>query len=246
MRYEDRLTISTPEGLDLELTLAGLGSRIIAFIIDTALKYSVIALGALVFILPTVLTDVGFALGLALFFVVVGFVLLGGYDVLFEVLNAGRTPGKQWTGLRVVRDDGRPVTVGPSAVRNVLRLVDGELTLNLGYVLGVVLSKRNQRIGDMAAGTLVVRERKAVDVRPDLVPVGDHEVEVWDVATVTDEELSAVRRFLDRRATLGAASRQRLAWEFVRRLRPKVGGAPETMDPESFLEAIVQAKSSRA
>lgn len=244
MRYEDRHTISTPEGLELELTLAGLGSRMISFIIDTALQYAIIALAALVFILPTALAEAGLLLGISLFLIVVAFVLLGGYDISFEVLNGGRTPGKLWTGLRVVRDDGGPITLGPSAVRNLLRLVDGMLTLNLGYVLAVVFSSRNQRIGDMAAGTLVVRERRGREEAP-AVRSRDHDVEAWDVATVSEDELSAVRRFLERRTTLAASARQRIAWELVRRLRPKVGGAPDAMDPESFLEALVQAKSSR-
>src|SRR3982751_3978263 len=110
--YQDRLRIATPEGISVDLVLAGLGSRFTAASIDLVLK-SLLILGG--FILGLI---VGGDLGLALASIL-SFVFYFGYDVGFEVLAGGRTPGKRWTGLRVLRDDGRPVDLLSSAIRNI-------------------------------------------------------------------------------------------------------------------------------
>jgi hypothetical protein len=176
--------------------------------------------------------------------------------VLFETLASGRTPGKRWTGLRVVRLDGGPVTFTTSAVRNLLRLVDGLL----GYAVGVVailVSVRNQRLGDLAAGTLVVVERRAPERgrergaafagAPSPAPRGPTpgELLTWDISSVTADDLVTVRRFLERRPELTAEARARLARDFAHRLRPKVAGAPDDLHPETFLEHLAAAKAAR-
>src|SRR3990170_3287966 len=116
MRYEDAITISTPEGVELELPLAGLGSRFVAALIDIIIKTGLIlALG--------IALGVAGAYGDALFSVL-AFLVFFAYDILFETLASGRTPGKRWTGLRVVRLEGQPIGFVASAIRNTLRLVD--------------------------------------------------------------------------------------------------------------------------
>src|SRR3954468_10752422 len=148
--YQDRLRIATPEGVTVDLVLAGLGSRFTASLIDLTFK-GLLVLGAL--LLAAAAGDLGVAVTSIL-----TFAIYFGYDVAFEVLANGRTPGKRWTGLRVLRDDGRPVAPLPSATRNVVPLVDG---LPLGYVpamVSILVTRRNQRLGDLAASTIVVRE----------------------------------------------------------------------------------------
>jgi uncharacterized RDD family membrane protein YckC len=98
--------------------------------------------------------------------VLLGFLLFVGYDVAFEVLASGRTPGKRLTGLRVVLENGGPVTFPASAVRNVLRLIDLLPGTYLVGIASILVSSRNQRLGDHAAGTLVVRDRKALPAEP--------------------------------------------------------------------------------
>ena len=252
MEYEDRITIATPEGVDLELTLAGLGSRFVARMIDTLLQGVVIAALALLLRETPALTGTleGGAIGAAVFFVL-AFLVLFGYDILFEVLASGRTPGKRWNGLRVVQVGGHPVTFVPSAVRNILRLAD---ILPGGYVVGcvsILASSRNQRLGDIAAGTLVIRDRLGSApkqpswTRPVAVPPVPEELAPWDVSSVTVDELSAVRRFLERRHDLEAGARHELAWKLAERLRPKVAGAPRDLAAESFLEQLAAAKATR-
>src|SRR5918992_3138493 len=148
MELEDRLTITTPEGVELDLQLAGLGSRFMAQLLDLLIKAMSILLIALTLSIAGL---TGVAIMLPAFFLVVY-----AYDVVFETFANGRTPGKRASRLRVVRVGGEPVDFMTSAIRNVLRLIDGA---PLGYIPGVIsilMTKRNQRLGDLAAGTIVL------------------------------------------------------------------------------------------
>lgn len=252
MPYEDRISIATPEGVDLQLTLAGLGSRAVARIVDQLIQTGVLIAVAL---LAALAGGDGSVVG-ALFLVVL-FLVQFGYDVLFETLASGRTPGKRWSGLRVVRSDGGPVGFVPSAVRNLVRLVDFLPGVYAVGMAAVLASRRNQRLGDMAAATLVVRERHggrrpahaptttATTASGTWTPTAEAGAVAWDVSAVTADELATVRRFLDRRSGLTADARARLAGELAARLRPKVVGPPPDQAPEAFLEALAAAKTAR-
>jgi uncharacterized RDD family membrane protein YckC len=254
--YQDRLVIATPEGIELALDLAGLGSRFSSGLIDLAIK-TVITAALLVAAIP---------LGGVVAVIVEAAVPLGvyiGYDVLFESLGSGRTPGKRASGLRVLRADGGPEDVVASLVRNVLRLVDG---LPLFYVPGTVsilVTRRNQRLGDLAAGTIVVRERQggrradepgadqALEQRPApdvLVAVGaggrpiPEAPVAQDLGGLSDEDVAAIRAFLARRESLDAPARDDIARRLAQALRPKVAGAFDHLSPERFLEALDDAR----
>src|SRR5215211_3435159 len=155
MEYEDRLRIATPEGVDVELTLAGIGSRFIAAMLDFMVQGAVLlAAGILLGVTG------GGAEGVATAsFAIISFLVFFAYDVLFEVRSRGRTLGKRWTGLRVVRTGGSPVTFVPSCVRNVMRIVDVLPAMYAIGMLSIFVTRSNQRLGDLAAGTLIVRER---------------------------------------------------------------------------------------
>jgi uncharacterized RDD family membrane protein YckC len=248
VRYEDRLTIATPEGVEIHLSLAGLGSRFIASLLDALIKAVLIfAVWLVTNGLDVAISSTeergDLALGAALAFAVI-FAINFFYDVLFEVLASGRTPGKRATGLRVVREGGQPVGARASTIRNMLRLIDGLPLAYMAGIIAIVVTKRNQRIGDLAAGTLVVRDRHHVPAttpRATGVPA-DTTAPAWDVGAITSDEIRAVKSFLERRASIDRQARGRLAWELTARLRPKVGGAPEDMHPEHFLEHLARAK----
>lgn len=252
MSYEDRISIATPEGVDLQLTLAGLGSRAVARIVDQAIQTGLIIA---VTVLAASVGGSGDGAAVGVVFLLVLFLVQFGYDVLFEMMASGRTPGKRWSGLRVVRADGGPVGFLPSAVRNLLRLVDFLPGVYAVGMVAVVASPRNQRLGDLAAATLVVRERRggrrstappaAVPVAASPPPAGGAEAAAWDVSAVTPEELATVRRFLERRPGLTPDARTRLAADLAERLRPKVVGPPPDQRPEAFLEALAAAKTAR-
>jgi uncharacterized RDD family membrane protein YckC len=243
MEYEDRLTIATPEGVDLELTLAGVGSRFPSALIDFLIQIVIL-------IALAVVLRVGFGLspaggwGLAVW-VVLSFALFLGYDIGFEVLNSGRTPGKRLNGLRVVREDGSPVTLPSSAVRNVLRLVD---ILPAWYLVGmtsIFVTRRNQRLGDLAAGTLVIRDRKRLPAELRLPRSTVPAPATWDTSAIGPQELEAVLAFLARRDELTPDARLQVATELARRLRPKVGGPVGGETAELFLERLAVAKRER-
>jgi uncharacterized RDD family membrane protein YckC len=234
MEYEDRLEITTPEGVAVDLTLAGVGSRSMAAMLDLLIQGLIALAGAIVLI---ALLDGGVLILVAS---IALFVLIFGYDVCFEVLNRGRTPGKRAAGLRVVRDTGAPVTFITSAIRNVLRIVDILPGFYGVAMLSVFVTRRHQRLGDLAAGTIVVRDRlqERVHVPPAAPPA---RVYGWDTSAVTAEDMAIVRSFLERRATLTPGARGALAEDLARRLRAKVAGAPE-QPAEAFLEALVAAR----
>jgi RDD family len=183
----------------------------------------------------------------AAIFTSAAFALIFFYDVLFEVLGGGRTPGKRVSGLRVVRSGGRPITFSRSALRNILRLID---ILPGMYAVGMTvmfISSRNQRVGDLAAGTYVVRvrhgdpprghrysERPEIDTTP---------AQAWDVTAITAEDVATVRAFLERRYDLQDDSRRAIGGELSSRLRPRVGGVQSGVTDEQFLELLAAVKT---
>jgi uncharacterized RDD family membrane protein YckC len=240
VELDDRITISTPEGIELRLALAGAGSRFIATVIDLCLQAVLILLAALV-----TFGLIGGGLGVALFVMAV-FAALYLYNVLFEVLAAGRTPGKRLTHLRVVRELGTPVDFRASAIRNLLRLLDLLPTAYLAGLLSILLTERNQRLGDLAAGTIVIRDapRQKTSAAP-LAAQAQPASPSWDVSAVSAAEVAAVRRFLARRGDLDRDARLALARRLEQGLRVKVAGAPEGLGPEAFLEGLAREKAAR-
>jgi uncharacterized RDD family membrane protein YckC len=246
VQYEDRMTIETPEGVSVTVPLAGVGSRFIAATIDLAIQATVIIVALVVF----VGYGVAGAAGAGIFAIVV-FVMFFVYDVAFEVLSGGRTPGKRWTGLRVVRAGGQPVNFVTSAIRNLIRPVD---FLPSAYLLGIatiLVTKRNQRLGDLAAGTVVARApRKSTRPEPPPLPAA---VELpashaaWDVSAISASDIATVRSFLERRASLEWGARAELARTMASRLRPRVGGVSESaaLTDEAFLEHLARVKGAR-
>ena len=195
---DTRHQVETPEGIDLPLRPAGLVVRVLAFSIDLALRGLILGL---LFIVLSFLGKLGAGLGSILLFVVSWW-----YMVLFEVLNQGRSPGKQWMGLRVVQDDGTPVGWSASLLRNLLRFVD---MLPFGYALGAISCLQHptfKRLGDLAAGTLVIY-REQPPKRPALPDVEPRR----PVVTLTLAEQRAILGFAERQGDLSAARAAELA-----------------------------------
>jgi uncharacterized RDD family membrane protein YckC len=243
MEYEDRLTIATPEGVELNMTLAGAASRFVSALVDLLIQAAVLI--ALAIVLALAGAGIGGGGGGAVaVWAVLSFLVITGYDIFFEVRNSGRTPGKALNGLRVVRVEGHPVGFLTSAIRNIIRPID---FLPSAYLLGAVVilaTRRNQRIGDLVAGTVVVRERRGhVAPLPRFpTPAPDNPWSSWDTSRITAEELATVRQFLERRNAIDAGSRTALGQTLSSRLRPKVTGVPPELHGERFLEQLVAAK----
>jgi len=147
--------IATPEGVELRLPVAGLAARALAWLVDAMIKTIVFTIGAVILAL---LGDFGDGI----FFIGV-FVLLWFYNVLFEVLSHGATPGKKMLGLRVMNANGTPVGWTGSMIRNLLRAVDALPGCYAFGCVSVLLSRNFQRLGDLGAGTIVVYAHKDID-----------------------------------------------------------------------------------
>lgn len=168
---DDTLNIETPENVAFGYHVAGIGSRFLAALIDTliiiALQIFFTVLGLLLarLLLPEgtleLDTDNPFLAWIIGIFGLISFAFFWGYYIFFEMLWNGQSPGKRRAKLRVIRVDGTPITLTESIIRNLVRLID---FLPAYYGVGVVtmfVNDQSRRLGDLAAGTLVVREEGA-------------------------------------------------------------------------------------
>ncbi|MCB9451049.1 MAG: RDD family protein [Anaerolineaceae bacterium] len=163
--YSDHLAIDTPENILLSAEIAGFGSRFMAALMD----YILIAL--LLVGITWLFTQArpsgisGSADWFPAVYYIVIFLITWGYHLIFELLWNGQTPGKRRAGIRVIQSNGLPVTVSALLIRNIIRLFD---FLPMLYGLGLVMlfaTRRTQRLGDMAARTVVIREHRHVTVQ---------------------------------------------------------------------------------
>jgi uncharacterized RDD family membrane protein YckC len=232
----------TPEAVSISADVAGLGSRMIALLIDTAIQVAIFILLGLALAGLGLKDSAAAAAGLG------GILFLYlGYFFLFEGLWAGRTPGKRAQRIRVVRADGQPAAWTQVGIRTLLRLVD---ILPTAYAIGsisILLTARSQRLGDLAAATLVVRERPVPQPTPLFVsPAGATAGVVLDTTAVSPELYAAIRSFLERRSTLVAGARDQLATQFGALARRHVGGARDWRgSDEGLLEAVVTSYRAR-
>ena len=179
------------------------------------------------------------------------FLVVFGYPTLSEALVNGQTIGKAALGLAVVRTDGTPVRFFGAVIRNVVRVIDALPGVYTVGFISVLATKRAQRLGDLAAATVVIHRRnraqRGAPAATWEVPVGPPPewVQSWDLSMVTAEEIAAVRAFLGRRDQLAPVHRNQLAITLADQLLPKVAGVPTERGPEAFLELVVAAKSNR-
>ncbi len=242
MRLDDRVTIATPEGVTLELVLAGLGSRFVARLLDTLIQLAAIFALVAAIALTSVPGIVQAIVFIALFLV------LFAYDIPFELLNGGRTVGKMAAGIRVVGIGGEPVSFFASVIRNIMRIVDILPGVYLVGAASILATKRDQRLGDLTAGTVVVRDKfpglSAGVPAPITVPADA--VSTWDVSALDNDDIATIRHFLDRRLTLPWSVRSYFGVALASRVAPHIAGIPYDAHPEYVLEGVVVAKQRRA
>lgn len=227
----------TPEAVVLRHEHAGLGSRFVGLFLDSLIQGVVFGAVLLVVELLELQPDSGIAVAVV---IAVLFFLHIGYFAVAEALWEGRTPGKRVVRLRVVRIDGQPLGWTASVIRNVLRLVDSLFFYAVGVIV-MIVSRDDQRLGDLAAGTIVIHEpsRAALDPAPHAAAAA------WadriDVGRVTEREYALARSFLQRRDTLAPDARMRIADEIAMTLRHRVVGIPVDADAEEVVETVVAA-----
>ena len=241
--------VVTPEAVPLELQTAGLGSRFLALLIDwTVQGAALFALLLAAAALSTAAHVPAWPGGALLFFLV--FAVVWGYPVAMETLWRGRSLGKAALGLRVVTREGGQVRFRHAAIRAALGLVDFVLTSGGAAVLSVLLTRHDQRLGDLAAGTLVLRERTGQRAPAPVlfhVPSG---LEVYaaslDVSGLGADDYRAVRSFLVRGPRLPPHIRASLAAQLASSTAPRVRPRPPAdMPAEPFLACVAAAYQRR-
>lgn len=244
--------IVTPEAVQLEFQQAGLASRMIAFLIDLAVQY---ALLMVLFIAVGALADAGVELGgVAAAVVYTGvFLILFGYPAGLETLWRGRTLGKAALGLRVVTVEGAPIRFRHAAIRSILGIVDLYGTSGAVGVVSVLVTARSQRLGDLVAGTIVLRERSAAGATKTLTPVRfeppwglEAYAATLPAGSLTHEDYGTVRSFLLRAASLSAGARADLAAQIATPLAARMQTTPPAgVPPEAFLVCVAAAFQRR-
>jgi uncharacterized RDD family membrane protein YckC len=255
---EDTLIIETPERVPLHFALASIGNRFLACAIDHALQAITMILMGIAFFTLANYSSFSDQLTSApkwvyAVLIVVLFLIITGYFAFFEWLWSGQTPGKRWLKLRVIREDGRPVTFWEASVRNLLRSFD--MMPAPFYSIGLISvfsTSRDQRVGDLVAGTVVVREREAE--APAFAQVFAAAVSdpaqrrsfkpvdfTADLSGLTESEIEVVETFLRRRWDLSDVSRQWMAWRVSLPLMYKIRPAYDlaTFTYEGFLEELL-------
>jgi uncharacterized membrane protein SpoIIM required for sporulation/uncharacterized RDD family membrane protein YckC len=234
LQFSRRITVETPEHVVLQLELAGLGSRMAAAIWDLLVLLLMLSLVSVASTIITTLAEsvAGWA---GAVFVLVLFLVSWGYFALFEALAGGRTPGKRRIGIRVVMDTGHPITFPAAMIRNLVRLVDIQPVPS--YFVGllfVFFHPQHKRLGDLVAGTIVVRDR-AEDVALSAPAPAARRTETLDAGppVLSEEEFRLLEQFITRLEELGPDVRRRFAAEVAARLGERFPDRDPR--PEAFL-----------
>jgi len=255
---EETLIIETPERVPLHFALASIGNRFIACAIDHTIQVLALLLIIFASLIVANFSSIERFVASAPKWVyavagIIVFLILSSYFAFFEWIWSGQTPGKRWLKLRVIREDGRPITFWEAAVRNLLRTLDMMPTpfYSIGLI-SVFYTNRDQRVGDMVAGTVVIREREAEAPAFEEVfatPVSDPALRrsfkpvefTGSLNSLTETEIQVVETFLRRRWDLAEVERQWMAWRvsmpILYKLRPTY--ELETFTYEGFLEDLL-------
>lgn len=250
MQPLDEYRIETPEQIDLGLELAGLGTRFFGQFIDWLIKSLVtffiwfIAIILLAFLgIDTDRAIKGGYQAVLVLGIVLTFLIWLGYDILFEARSNGQTPGKRYAGARVLRDTGAPIDFSAAAIRNLLGIAD---FMPLAYLCGallILLTPKRQRLGDLAAGTIVVRDREADSIPVDPQRVMEQftgnqlKLTPTQLAVFTTEDKQVIRSFFQRFKTMNDEQRGALALRLARTYSSRV---PEPLEHINSSEEAIE------
>lgn len=253
MHIFNRVKFDTPESVELEFTLAGIGNRAYALMID----YLILAATFVVYLLVWAsifgqLIDVGnrivgseVALWLTAIAFLLAFFIYAGYFVFFETLWQGQTPGKRVAKIRVVRDDGRLVGLQQASLRALLRPVDESLFLGAFLIM---FNSKEKRLGDLAAGTIVIQAQTTnksagFTVSEQARSLHARLLEIADLSQLLPDDFAIVREYLLRRSSMTAKARALLSLKLAQQLQAIINleTLPANVTADVFLEAVYLA-----
>ncbi|MGF1523821.1 MAG: RDD family protein [Leptolyngbyaceae cyanobacterium] len=256
MNLFKKIIIQTPESVELEFTLAGIGNRTLALTIDYLLLFILLLLvGLIAAFLREGLMGVAISFGnstdnvelwLTAIFLLVITTIYSGYFVIFETWWQGQTPGKRFAKIRVIKDNGKPEGAFQATLRALMRPVDD--IFFVGY-LCILFSRKEKRIGDWLAGTLVIQAERPSG-NPNLkIPQPSQDlagqlIEQSSVGNLLPDDFAVLREYLQRRLVLTRQARQEISVQLASQVREIIGleKLPEEQMPaETFLEAIYWA-----
>ena len=250
----DQLSIETPEQIDLSFQKAGIGSRFYAALIDTGLLILIALVGY--YVNRNFIRELGDTLGnwLGAFGGIIVFALFWGYYMVSEVTTNGQSVGKRALGLRVIKEGGYPIGFADSAIRNLVRLADFLPFFYGAGLLAMLINKDWRRLGDLAAGTLVVKtaptDRRLTGTHSKVAPtVNIPPQQTFTYAAwirpelVTETELQVIREYLGRRGMLSKSRRSELARTIASPIVEKMGGSG-SVSYDKFLEEVYSLKTS--
>lgn len=235
----------TGEAVALDLPAATVGLRVASAVVDLLVQAVVLAVLILVSLTAVASSDAALRAVAGVVSTVAVLVVL---PTSVETLTRGRSLGKLVFGLRTVRDDAGPITFRHAFLRSLLAVVEVWALSGVPALLSALVNRRGKRLGDMVAGTYVVRERFPFPgVRPALMPP---QLASWaasaDVAPLPDGLALAVRQFLDRAPTLNPVSRSALGRQLVDRVLTRVAPSPPPgHHPETVLAAVLAERRRR-
>lgn len=238
--------IVTGEAVALDMRPAGVGSRGVALLIDLAVQFAM-AIAWIWAISETGLSADAAAVEAVVLSLFVGTVL--GYPVGFETLWRGRTLGKAAMGLRVVRDDGGPIRFRHAFVRGLVGVVVDRPGVSVGLLalVPMLTTRKSKRLGDLAAGTVVIQDRVPSRVAP--APVVPLELAGWagslDLTGVSDAMALEIRQFLGRARQLSPAVRAEMGDRLLGQVTTSVGPLPPGMPPVTYLQTVLAERSRR-
>ncbi|MGA7110351.1 MAG: RDD family protein [Terracidiphilus sp.] len=258
----DQLNIDTPELVAIQMPLAGIGSRFIALLIDTLIwGAGLIVLALVLWAFQPALqafSNLSYQWTVAIFTLSL-FLLNWGYFTLFEAFWHGRTPGKRVARIRVIQQSGRAIGIFESMARNFIRYVDQIPFFYAVGVIAVFATRQHQRLGDLAAGTLVVRDREQETplwaetgtrtfTAPGFLqpanfpdPHAMPSLSATAIARLSSTDLEVLEGFFARRLDLPLPTRQHLAQRIAEAIQAKSGlEIPAGISVETFLEATAR------
>ncbi len=253
MHIFNRVTHQTPESVELEFILAGIGSRAWALIID----YNVLGVILVCFllILGTVSNAIveswgkvfgtrNIELWLGAIALVTAFAINTGYFVFFETLWQGQTSGKRLAKIRVIRDDGRLIGLQQAVLRAILRSIDD--TFFIGAFL-IMLTNKEKRLGDLLAGTIVIQTLASTT---STIAVSNKAQEITKLlqhqanfSQLLPDEFATISDYLQRREKMLPQAREKVSLELAKQTKIIIGlnKLPTPVEPDVFLEAVYLA-----